>query len=137
MYAGAWKLHETIKSQEARTVFYLTWARKGQPQMQERLNHAYVSIAKALEADVAPVGTAWQRALREDPALELYMRDGSHPSPDGTYLAACVFYATLLDKNPAGLPAEVKKGGKTLLKIDPMLARRLQDVAWRTVQDSK
>jgi len=137
MYAGAWKLHETIKSQEARTLFYLTWARKGQPQMQEGLHQAYFSLAKALQADVAPVGTAWQWALREDPALELYMRDGSHPSPNGTYLAACVFYATLLDKNPVGLPAEVKKGGRTLLKIDPTLATWLQGVAWRTVQDSK
>ena len=105
--------------------------------MQEGLNQAYFSLAKALQADVAPVGTAWQWALREDPALELYMRDGSHPSPDGTYLAACVFYATLLDKNPVGLPAEVKKGGRTLLKIDPTLATWLQGVAWRALEDSK
>ncbi len=137
MYSGAWDLHETIRSQEARTLFYLTWARKGQPRMQEGLNQVYVSLAKVLQANVAPVGIAWQRALREDPALELYMQDGSHPSPEGTYLAACVFYATLLDKSPVGLPAKVKKGGKMLLNIGPTLARRLQGVAWGTVQDSK
>ena len=114
MYDGARKLHETIKSQAARTLFYLTWARKGQPQMQEGLNQAYLSIAKELHANIAPVGTAWQRAMKENPALELYMQDGSHPSPEGTYLAACVFYATLLDKSPLGLPAEVKKGRTTL-----------------------
>ena len=41
------KLHQTIKSQQARTLFFLTWAPKGQPQMQEGLNQAYFSLAKA------------------------------------------------------------------------------------------
>ena len=134
MFDAAWELNKTIKSQGARTLFYLTWARKGQPQMQEGLNHAYLGVAKELQADVAPVGPAWQQANKEDPALELYLQDGSHPSPEGTYLAACVFYATLLGKSPVGLPAEVRKGRTTLLKIDPATAARLQQVAWQTVQ---
>ena len=38
MYDGARRLHATIKNQNAETLFYLTWARKSQPQMQARLN---------------------------------------------------------------------------------------------------
>ena len=105
--------------------------------MQAGLTRAYVGIAKELHADVAPVGAAWQRAMQEDRTLELYMPDGSHPSANGTYLAACMFYAALLDTSPLGLPAEVKKGHKTLLAIDPASATRLQTIAWRTVQDWK
>jgi hypothetical protein len=129
------KLDAAIKDRGAKTVFYLTWARRNNPAMQEKLTETYFGIAKQLKARVAPVGIAWQRALKEDPKLVLHAPDGSHPSVEGSYLAACVFYATLLGKSPEGLPAEVKKGGKTILTLDPQVARRLQTIAWRTVQE--
>ena len=135
MYSAARKLHETIQGQKAETLLYLTWARKAQPRMQEGLTQVYFAIAKELRANVAPVGAAWQSVMQEYPTLNLYMEDGSHPSPEGTYLAACVFYAVLLGENPVGLPAEVTRGRTTLLKIDPVSAARLQRVAWKTVQN--
>jgi hypothetical protein len=135
MYDAARKLHTTIKSHGAKTVFYLTWARKVKPEMQDGLNQAYGGIAKELQAGVAPVGPAWQRAMRESSNVELYAKDGSHPGTNGTYLAACVFYAVLLEKSPVGLPAEVKKENTILLKIDPATAARLQRAAWATVQE--
>lgn len=134
-YAG--KLHEEIKRQGSQTVFYLTWARRDKPQTQEAINAAYFSAAKILGARAAPVGIAWQRAMKEDPKLVLYAKDGSHPSAEGSYLAACVFYAMLFDKSPEGLPAELNKGGKTLVKLDPALAKRLRAVAWKVVQEGK
>jgi hypothetical protein len=137
MHQSASKLHEHIKAGGARTLFYLTWARQKQPEMQPKLSKAYLDIAKELDAGVAPVGIAWQHALADDSNLVLHADDGSHPSAAGTYLAACVFYATLLDKSPVGLPSEIKKGRQTLLKIDPALAKRLQEVAWKTVQEQK
>lgn len=137
MHQSARKLHEQITPSGARTVFYLTWARQKQPEMQPKLSEAYLDIAKELDAGVAPVGMAWQRALADDPNLVLHADDGSHPNAAGTYLAACVFYATLLDKSPVGLPAEIKKGRQTLLKTDPTLAKRLQEVAWKTAQEQK
>jgi hypothetical protein len=33
----------------------------------------------------------------------LWQSDGSHPNEAGTYLAACVFYATLFQQSPEGL----------------------------------
>jgi hypothetical protein len=33
----------------------------------------------------------------------LWQDDGSHPTTKGTYLAACVFYASIFGKSPAGL----------------------------------
>jgi len=43
--------------------------------------------------------------MAADPKLVLHQADNSHPNPKGSYLAACVFYTTLLDRNPVGLPA--------------------------------
>ena len=33
----------------------------------------------------------------------LYARDGSHPSPAGAYLNACVFAITVFGKDPTGM----------------------------------
>jgi len=49
------------------------------------------------------VGLAWQRAVGQRPGIALWDSDGSHPAPAGSYLAACVFYATLFGESPAGL----------------------------------
>jgi hypothetical protein len=35
--------------------------------------------------------------------LDLWQADGSHPSEQGTYLAACVFYAAIFHQSPEGL----------------------------------
>lgn len=137
MYAAARKLHAEIKQIGAKTVLYLTWARQDKPQTQDALNRAYFKLARELDAAVAPVGLAWRAALTDDDKIALYAKDKSHPSPVGSYLAACVFYATLLDRNPEGLPAEVRKGDKPLLEVEPALARRLQKVAWKTVREVK
>lgn len=59
--------------------------------MQAQLEDGYGQIAQELDAPVAPVGTAWSTALQANPRLSLWQDDGSHPSEQGTYLAACVF----------------------------------------------
>jgi hypothetical protein len=91
----------------AQPVFYLTWSRKVTPEDQAALNHAYFGAARQAGAPVAPAGIAWQLVRRERPDLELYWKDGSHPSPAGSYLAACAIYATLLHRDPSGLPSRI------------------------------
>jgi hypothetical protein len=45
---------------------------------------------------------------RENPQIGLfYEGHGSHPSPAGSYLAACVLYATIFRQTPVGLPAHI------------------------------
>jgi len=137
MYKAARTLDAEIRKQGASTVFFLTWARQNVPEMQDGLNKAYFGIAKELGATVAPVGIAWRQALAADPKLVLHNPDKSHPNAQGSYLAACVFYATLLGKSPEGLPSEVKDNGQTLLRIDPAVARELQGVAAKAMQGGK
>jgi hypothetical protein len=91
----------------ATTVLYLTWARQNAPQTQDALNTAYLASAKDVHAVIAPVGPAWELARESGQGWDLYQGDGSHPSPAGSYLAACVFYATFYGKSPEGLPARI------------------------------
>jgi arabinogalactan endo-1,4-beta-galactosidase len=80
------------------------------------------------------VGIAWKKALAEDPPFVLHRSDKSHPNPTGTYLAACAFYATLLDANPVGLPSKIRQGDKVLADIPDEQAKRLQEIAWAAVK---
>jgi len=98
----------------------MTWARERLPQDQAFISDAYLRAARETKSSVAPVGVAWERVRRIFPSIELYDSDGSHPSPAGTYLAACVIYATLFHQSPEGLPSKFPK--------------ELQSIAWWSVR---
>ncbi len=136
------RFDEAIRARGAKTVLYATWARKeATEQDQAMLDYAYVSIAKELHALVAPVGIVWQAVRKAKPDLELYNRDGSHPSPAGTYLAASCFLATLLNVDPTGAAAEITgpavdvegqaNRDRRLAKLDQPTASLLQSEAWK------
>jgi hypothetical protein len=116
-----------IKASGAKTVFFMTWAYQGKPEMTGPLAQGYESIANDLDDLVVPVGLAFQRSLEERPALVLHFKDHMHPSLAGTYLAACTFYAALYGKSPVGNSYTADLDGDT--------ARFLQGVAWDTVRD--
>jgi hypothetical protein len=84
-----------IQRKEAKTLLYLTWARKAHPEFQTGLNYAYALSAGELGATISPAGLAWKRMRELHPTLELFDPDGSHPSPVGSYLTACVFLEVL------------------------------------------
>ena len=151
--AAAESLNGLIGAGNAQTVFFMTWGyRDGDatnsarypdyPTMQQHLTEGYLSYVNATSTEerptwVAPVGLAYshiyQGILTEggDPSdgdslfRLLYAADGSHPSPLGTYLAACVFYSTLSGESPVGLQAP--KG------MDEKWATALQNAAAATV----
>lgn len=123
---------------KTRTVFYETWGRKDGdasncaqvPEvctyagMQDRLSATYADLARRTSAVLAPVGTAWRKVRLAHPEIPLYDGDGIHPSPQGTYLAACVFYAVFFRKSSLGADA---------LGLRPVHARILQKAAAETV----
>ena len=121
----------------AKSIRFEDWCKRHKDGLAAGLDRAYFEIAKELNAQVAPVGLAWNKALAADPHLILHQPDKSHPAPTGSYLAACVFYATLFDKSPVGLPGELKKGERVLVRIAPEEAKQLQTFAWQAVQEAK
>jgi hypothetical protein len=131
-----------VRKAGARTVFYVTWPRKNAPDQQATLTAAYSSIATELGALSCPVGPAWAGVHKKQPDLELYQSDGSHPSPEGTYLAACVFYNVLFGKSPVGLPRTIigrlspEQGANgPLAALSPEVATLLQKTALQTVKE--
>jgi hypothetical protein len=123
-----------IKKIGAKTLFFLTWARRNAPQNQAVLDAAYLSIAQELHALVAPVGMAWADALQARPTLVLHQADLSHPDSLGSYLAACVFYATIYHQSPVGLTYHILDKAKNgLVDLNESDVTFLQTIAWKTV----
>lgn len=97
-------------------VFYMTWGRQNGDDlncpsfpfmctyngMQQGLRTNYIALAEGNDGYTAPVGAAWKMVRDTQPSINLYDADGSHPSPAGTYLAACVFYCTLFQESCVG-----------------------------------
>ena len=134
MYPAARQLVSDIRQRGATPLFFLTWAhRDGWPEqgmddfesMQKQITEGYTEIAQELDVPVAPVGSAWLMAVQEYPELNLWRDDGSHPRKQGSYLAACVIYATVFQESPVGLTFQADLSGN-VVKI-------LQNIAANTV----
>jgi hypothetical protein len=127
MFDHAKKFDSEIKKQGAKTILYMTWAAQNKPEDQSTISKAYLELSKELKTEIAPVGNAWESALKNDGKLVLHGTDKRHPNTTGSYLAACVFYATLYGNSPEGLPGSIGK-------LTDEEARPLQSIAWKTVQ---
>jgi hypothetical protein len=137
MYPAARTLVREVKDTGAAPLFFLTWAHhdgwpeygmKSYESMQVQINTGYDGIAQELNVTVAPVGSAWMAAVRAHPELTLWQGDGSHPTIEGTYLAACVFYAAIFKESPVGL--------KYRAGLSKDIATTLQTIASKTVLNS-
>jgi hypothetical protein len=139
-YAGLF-VEKIRKAQpDARIIFYLTWARQHLPEEQATITKTYLEVARQHNALVAPVGEAWKDAFAARKDLALHLSDKSHPNPMGTYLAGCVFYATITGKTPVGLPAKIegiKSAAGLTFDLKPDEAKFLQEIAWKTVERVK
>jgi hypothetical protein len=143
MYPAARLLDSLITFHNGNTTIFLNWGWRygGQAEvdgyqspffvdyfhMQDSMTSACTEIADELEAVLAPIGEAWRTAVTRDPELVLWNPDNYHPALNGSYLAACVFYATYYDESPVGLEFH---GG---LSDDEALF--LQQAAWDTITD--
>lgn len=146
MFPGAIALDSIARAHTpcAAAVLYMTWGHNHQgpfvesfagyasPEfadydaMQDSVTAAYLRLADSLGTPVAPAGAAWQNAYHGGIALEvLFSPDEYHPALAGSYLAACVFYATFFQKSPVGLSFTAG--------LDETLAGALQSVADTTV----
>ena len=123
-----------IAKRGGKTALYMTHAhvkpsRFATPEMMRQLRDMYVSAGNEAGALVIPVGLAFEEAYRRRPGIKLHKDyDGSHPDLIGTYLAACVVYASLYGKSPIGNSYDYYG------KVDKDTAGFLQKVADETVR---
>lgn len=117
VYPYATKLDSIIRVYNpcAKTLFYMTWGRKNGDQancagfpplctyegMDDLLQLRYTNMAQDNEAVLAPVAKVWRWIRNNNPSIELYSADESHPSASGSFAAACTFYSIMFEKNPS------------------------------------
>ena len=114
LIADAKRFKQAIDASSSQTVFYATWARSPEvrlyrthksvrsfAQMSMLVSSTYFELSSLLRAGLAPVGSAFERALVEHPKLGLWGSDGSHPSVAGSYMAACVLYGAITGLDPS------------------------------------
>jgi len=96
------------------TVFYMTWGRQNGDAsncaswppvctyegMDSLLNIRYRQMAIDNHAILSPVGALWKYIRTTYPEINLYSADGSHPSLEGSYAAACSMIAVMLRTDP-------------------------------------
>lgn len=110
------KLQPLIKNAGAQMVLMMTWAPKmnrfdykgshavasNPNEFLTKVSNTYYSLGKKYKAAVAPSGIAFMRSQSVLPNIGLYKSDTVHPTVAGSYLSACVIYATLFGKSPEG-----------------------------------
>ena len=138
MYPAVRRLVTMIRNAGSMPLLFITWAhRSGWPanglpdyaSMQAAIDDGYRAIGAEQHVPMAPVGPAWLQVVAQEPNSGLWQDDGSHPTSEGTYLAACVFYAAIFDQSPAGLGWHPWISGGE--------ADRVQRIAARTVLDDR
>ncbi|QEM83403.1 DUF4886 domain-containing protein [Halomonas binhaiensis] len=127
--------HQAIEATGAETVLYMTPAYgkdhdNYDPDMIDKIEDLYTTVGNEVGALVIPVGLAFQKAYEQRPELALHVEyDGSHPTPEGTYLAAATVFAALYDTSIVGNPYTYYG------RIDADDAAFLQQVAEDTVEE--
>ena len=119
---------DEIRKTGARPVLLMAWAYKrlGWISMAE-IAQAHRGVGKELGVDVAPVGLAWERVMKERPDVNLFAPDFEHPSIQGTYLETLVVYGTVFRRSPVEtryLPSGIR----------PETGAFLRQVAWESVE---
>lgn len=97
-----------------RILLYATWGRKEGSdnlaelgltslQMYDALDYQYNKVGKELGVEVSNVGKAFRYVYTGHPEIDVYKPDLSHPSYEGSCLAAMVHYKTVFGEAPEKL----------------------------------
>ena len=147
---GSVHLADAITAEGGESVLFMTWGRRNgdvsNPAiygnftlMQERLESGYIDYHDNMTAAgntvwIAPVGLAFEHIYNNVVAsglnasvtgntfFGLYDSDGSHPSASGSYLAACVLYATMTGNSPVGSNDTVSLSANLKLELQQAAA---------------
>lgn len=114
------------------TVFYMTWGRQNGDAsncaswppvctyegMDSLLNLRYRQMALDNDAILSPVGSVWKYIRTNYPEINLYAADGSHPSLEGSYAAACSMVTVIFRTDPTLITYSTT--------LDPIVAEKIR-----------
>jgi hypothetical protein len=100
----------SLLPQDTKIYFYATWNYPDFPVEKivmddsEKIQSNLKEISKEFSnIEIIPVGRAFDLFSSKYPEINLLTDDAKHPSYNGTYLAACVFFASLSGRSSKGL----------------------------------
>jgi hypothetical protein len=134
-------LSDEIRSTGGKPLLVQHWSRMNEPENGAALRASIERVAAALNVPIVPIGTAFELVRQRAPTIELYHADNSHPTQLGSYLAACVVFAFVYGKSPAGLLPytfettyhSTTSWDTAVRRIEIPVARLIQDIAWEVV----
>ncbi len=134
---------------------YMTWGRKnGDPstcpnfpnmctyqKMDSVLKMRYINLTSFINGEVSPVSVVWKYLRQNNPGIELYQTDESHPSPAGTYAAACCFYVSIFKKDPNSISFDpaLNPGEASIIRnaVKTQIFANLQQYDYKKLPTSK
>lgn len=151
-YPSARKLDSIIKSFNCNTMFFMTWGRRyggiqcintycspdfiNFSHMQDSLSSSYNMIANELNDAVCPVGNGFRLSVQTDSSIVLWDADNSHPSLEGSYLAACMFYRKIFNASPVGAQFTAGLSPSTALHLQTIANNTLLSISGSNVTES-
>jgi len=99
------------------------------PKMIDKIINLYTDSGNTTNTLVLPVGIAFENAYKKRPNIKLHKDfDGTHPDLLGTYLSACVLFASIYKTSPIGIDYSYFE------KINEKDKLFLQNIAHQTVE---
>ena len=138
-YNAVKRLDNKIRESGATPVLYATWGRKQgsgdltaygltAETMTWKLAAAYEHMGETHDIPVAHVGLAFWDIIQNDRRITLHDPDMSHPSPEGSYLAALTLFARITGIDPTTVDYE----GGVNPNIEPILKEAARKAVFET-----
>ncbi len=125
----------------AKVYFYMTWPyRKGDPKskrfsdpdsMLNAVAAGYHNLRNRYKVPVIPVGKVWRSYVVTYPESQLYLRDNSHPTYEGSYLVACTMYSAIYGKSPQGADKLAIHNLEEFTRIQQFVAKKYRTKEFR------
>ena len=112
---------EWVKAYNCAPYIYATWMYKGisnnNYDVVDPIQDALQPIADKTGAVMVPIDQAFRTLQKRHPDIPIFMSDNKHPSPVGTYLAACVYFRIFTGESPLGLSRRYERKDENGKKI--------------------
>jgi len=130
---------ERMKEENVQVALIYPWfSQVDSIEVQNQIDTIVHQFAWQQKLVIIPVAPAWELVKKEHPEIDLYASDGIHPSAEGVYLTACVFYSAITGDSPLGLTAKTSIGfdqPDQIITLSDSAIQILQNSAWKVMED--
>ena len=135
---------EWVKANNGAPYIYATWMYKGisnnNYNVVDPIQDALQPVADKTGAVMVPIDQAFRTIQKRHPNIPIFMSDNKHPSPVGTYLAACVYFRIFTGESPLGLSRRYERkdenGKKIFLgMVEKSSAKKCQEIVDQILPD--